>query len=349
MQRLPISTFVRELEAAYKRGDGYIMGAYGQNPRTGSLDLSVTTCKSSWQPNGWYYTQYSGAQRTQALKWRANCTRVWDCNGLAEGIYQIHAGVCIDSKARYNYQQWCDPKGAGLIPAKYRRPGAAVFWGDSASSIHHVAYLYKPVDAGNPAGDWYIIEARGVMYGVVRTRLNSRRPNYWGLMTRYYDYGADEGSQPAEPHLGDRILKNGCEGEDVRELQTDLIRLGYDCGKWGADGDFCDATEIAVRRFQVQHGLTVDGEAGPLTCAALAAALAALDAPPEAEPHYVAIEGGNCYVREGPSTSDTVRGVAHEGAKLPYLGEISESGWLKITYKDLPGWVSGKYGKLVDA
>ena len=184
MQRVPISTFVSGLEAAYMRGDGYIMGAYGQNPRTGYLDLSVTTCKSSWQPNGWYYTQYSGAQRTQALKWRANCTRVWDCNGLAEGIYQIHTGTCIDSKARYNYAQWCDPKGSGLIPAKYRRPGAAVFWGDSASSIHHVAYLYKPVDAGNPAGDWYLIEARGVMYGVVRTRLNRRRPLSWGRMPR---------------------------------------------------------------------------------------------------------------------------------------------------------------------
>lgn len=348
MQRVPISTFVRELEAAYKRGDGYIMGAYGQNPRTGYLDLSVTTCKSAWQPNGWCYTQYSGAQRTQALKWRATCTRVWDCNGLAEGIYQIHTGICIDSKARYNYAQWCDPKGAGLIPAKYRRPGAAVFWGDSASSIHHVAYLYKPVDAGNPAGDWYIIEARGVMYGVVRTRLNSRRPNYWGLMTRYFDYGADEGFQPVEQHLGDRILKNGCDGEDVRELQTDLIRLGYDCGKWGADGDFGDATEIAVRAFQRDHDLAVDGEFGPKSLAALNAALAALDAPVE-QPHYVQIVGGNCYVREAPNTTGAIRGVAHEGAKLPYLGETAENGWLKVTYKDEPGWVSGKYGKLVDA
>ena len=348
MQKVHSNILVADLEAALKRSDGYIMGAYGQNPRTGSLDLSVTTCKSAWQPNGWYFTQYSGAQREQALKWRATCTRVWDCNGLAEGIYQIHTGTCIDSKARYNYAQWCDPKGAGLIPAKYRRPGAAVFWGESASDIHHVAFLYRPVDEDRPEGDWYLIEARGVMYGVVRTKLNSRKPNYWGLMTRYFDYGADEGFQPAEQHLGDRILKNGCEGEDVRELQIDLIRLGYDCGKWGADGDFGDATEIAVRAFQRDHDLAVDGEFGSKSLAALNAALAALDAPVE-QPNYVQIVGGNCYVREAPNTTGAIRGVAHEGAKLPYLGEISESGWLKITYKDLPGWVSGKYGKLVDA
>ena len=75
---VPIAIFVDEIYAAYKRGDGYIMGSRGQNPRTGSLDLTVTTVNSSWKENGWFFTQYSGTQRTQALKWRKQCTRVWD-------------------------------------------------------------------------------------------------------------------------------------------------------------------------------------------------------------------------------------------------------------------------------
>ena len=86
-KRMPTRLFVRELEAALTRGDGYIMSSYGQNPRTGYLDLSKTDVKSAWKENGWYYTQYSGSQRTQALKWRKKCTRVWDCAGMAEGIY----------------------------------------------------------------------------------------------------------------------------------------------------------------------------------------------------------------------------------------------------------------------
>ena len=215
MERVAISTFVAELAAALNRHDGYIMGAYGQNPRTGYLDLSITKCKSSWEPNGYYYTQYSGKQRDKALYWRAHATRVWDCNGMAEGIYEIHTGTCIDSKARYNYAQWCSPKGSGMIPAQYRVPGAAVFWSDSgASSIHHVAYLWKPVNDGHPDGDWLIIEARGVMYGVVSGKLYSRKPNFWGLMAKYYDYDNAEAT-PAEPAR--RILRNGCEGEDVKE------------------------------------------------------------------------------------------------------------------------------------
>lgn len=190
VERVPIAAFVAELEAALNRGDGYIMGARGQNPRTGYLDLKETRVKSSWKPTGWYYAQYSGSQRAQALRWRERCARVWDCNGMAEGVYELRTGVCIDSKARYNYADWCSVKGKGVIPAQRRVAGAAVFWGNSAGSIHHVAYLYKPVKAGEPQGDWYLIEARGVMYGVVKTKLSQRKPDFWGLMDKYYDYSA---------------------------------------------------------------------------------------------------------------------------------------------------------------
>ena len=58
--------------------------------------------------------------------------------------------------------------------------------------------------------------------------------------------------------LGDRILKNGMSGADVRELQEMLISLDYECGIWGADGEFGDATQIAVERFQTAHGCAVN-------------------------------------------------------------------------------------------
>lgn len=146
--------------------------------------------------------------------------------------------------------------------------------------------------------------------------------------------------------LGDRVLKNGMNGADVKELQADLIRLGYDCGKWGADGDFGDCTEMAVRRFQTQEDLPVDGRVGAETLAALKKALAEQDKPVES-PEYVEIRGGNCYVRSDPSTDGDKRGVVHEGAKLKYAGQTSPDGWLAVVYKDKLGWVSGKYGRLV--
>ena len=281
-ERVATGLFVSDLAAALARGDGYIMGAYGQNPRTGYLDLSVTDVKSAWKPSGWYYAQYAdrakytAAQQAQALKWRETCQRVWDCNGLAEGIYQLRTGENINTKARYNYAQWCDPRGEGLIPAARRVPGAAVFWGKTAGSIEHVAYLYEPVEPDNPAGDWYLIEARGVMAGVVKTRLSQRRPNYWGIMTKYFDY--DE-ADDAPTH----VLQRGDKGTAVKAMQAALIALGYDMGEWGADGDFGAATEAAVKIFQRDHGLPQTGIFGP-TAQATVDRLTAVE--PEPEPTY---------------------------------------------------------------
>lgn len=346
-KRMPTKDFVNELAAALNRGDGYIMGSYGQNPRTGYLDLSRTDVKSSWKESGWYYTQYSGSQRTQALKWRKKCIRVWDCAGMAEGIYELFSGTCVNTKARHIYANWCSVKGKGIIPADKRVPGAAVFWSNSgASSIHHIGYLWKPVSEGHPEGDWYIIEARGVMYGVVKTKLLSRKPNFWGYMDKYYDYSDPAAIVGVEPQtLGSRVLKNGCEGDDVKEMQSGLIRLGYDLGRWGADGDFGDQTEMAVKQFQKDHGLEAIGKFDAPTLAAYEAALVAIERPVE-NPDVVKIEGGNCYIRADSNTSGKALGVAHKGDSYVYAGETSDTGWLKIVYKGGSAWVTGKYGRL---
>lgn len=344
---MPTKDFVNELAAALNRGDGYIMGSYGQNPRTGYLDLSRTDVKSAWKETGWYYTQYSGSQRTQALKWRKKCARVWDCAGMAEGIYELFSGTCVNTKARHIYANWCSVKGKGIIPADRRVPGAAVFWSNSgASSIHHIGYLWKPVREDHPEGDWYIIEARGVMYGVVKTKLLSRKPNYWGFMDKYYDYSDTAATVVVEPQtLGSRVLKNGSEGDDVKEMQSGLIQLGYDLGRWGADGDFGDQTEMAVKQFQKDHGLEATGKFDAPTLAAYEAALVALERPVE-NPDTVKIEGGNCYIRADSNTSGKALGVAHNGDSYVYGGETSDTGWLKIVYEGGCAWVSGKYGRL---
>ena len=356
-KRMPVKDFVKELEAALNRKDGYIMGSYGQNPRTGYLDLSVpeSKCKSNWKESGYYFKgQYSGDKLKQALVWRKNCTRVWDCNGMAEGIYELFSGTCINSKARHNYSGWCSIKGSGIIPAKYRVAGAAVFWSDSkASSIHHVAYLYKPVTSGKPSGDWYLIEASGVMKGVVKSKLLSRKPNFWGIMDKYFDYGSifssvtPEETVEVKQLLGSRTLKNGSEGDDVKEMQSGLIRLGYDLGKWGADGDFGDCTEDAVKKFQSDNGLKVSGKFDSSTYKVFAKLIVNLDKTVES-PKYVLIEGGKCNIRETPGVDGKQLNVAHVGDKYEFGGTIDEkTNWLSIKYKDKIAWVSYKYGRLI--
>lgn len=335
--KMPIATFVAELEAALKRKDGYIMGSRGQDPK-------------KWSKNSWWYTQYTGKQKTKALYWRENAKRVWDCNGMAEGIYEDFSGVNINTKARYNYANWCGIKGTGTVPIKYRKPGTAVFiYSASSGYITHVGYLYKPVKASEPLGDWWVIEAKGVMYGVVKTKLSERGWNRWGLMTKYFEYGTNGTTVTVKPGklLGSRLLKNGSEGEDVKQLQEALIRLGYSCGKWGADSDFGDATEMAVEEFQNDHNLEVDGQFGPLSNEALEKALAELDKPVDT-PTKVKIVGGNCWVRTAPNKETGSKlGVAKENDILLYDGQTDEHCWHLVQFNNQNGWVSGKYGMLI--
>ena len=207
-----------------------------------------------------------------------------------------------------------------------------------------MAFLYQPVKSGEPEGDWRLIEARGVMFGVVETTLYSRIPDFWGLMTRYFDY---DGVEAAGYSLGDRLLKLGSEGDDVKELQTDLIRLGYDCGKWGADGEYGESTELAVRAFQRDQGLTEDGDFGPETLNALERALAKAETPVP-RPRQVEIVSGNCYIRAEPNANVKKLGVAHAGDRLIYGGRTDEATrWLLVDYLDTQGWVSNKYGRLI--
>lgn len=61
------------------------------------------------------------------------------------------------------------------------------------------------------------------------------------------------------------VLCKGSKGEAVKALQILLIGKGYSCGSYGVDGSFGSATDGAVRRFQQEHNLEVDGSVGPAT------------------------------------------------------------------------------------
>lgn len=72
-------------------------------------------------------------------------------------------------------------------------------------------------------------------------------------------------SEPAEP--AEITLQKGDKSEDVRKMQNRLIELNYLAG--GADGDFGGKTEAAVKTFQQECGLKVNGIADPETLNAL--------------------------------------------------------------------------------
>ena len=66
-------------------------------------------------------------------------------------------------------------------------------------------------------------------------------------------------------------LEKGDTGSEVTTMQKMLIKVGYSCGAAGADGDFGSDTDSALRKFQKDNGLTVDGQYGTNSKAKLTA------------------------------------------------------------------------------
>lgn len=60
-------------------------------------------------------------------------------------------------------------------------------------------------------------------------------------------------------------LKRGAKGNITKNVQFKLMIKGYGVGDYGADGTFGKDTENAIRTFQRNNGLSVDGICGPNT------------------------------------------------------------------------------------
>lgn len=80
-----------------------------------------------------------------------------------------------------------------------------------------------------------------------------------------YKVTSNGGSPSTQPSIG--VMKIGNRGSNVKALQQKLISLGYNTK--GTDGIFGYNTEQAVRKFQKDHHLVVDGIVGPSTIKAL--------------------------------------------------------------------------------
>ena len=76
-----------------------------------------------------------------------------------------------------------------------------------------------------------------------------------------------DGKEGPDTLEGCPLVKEGASGGITELIQEYLIAHGYSCGAAGADRKFGGGTASAVRAYQKDHGLSVDGDVGPKTWA----------------------------------------------------------------------------------
>lgn len=225
--------------------------------------------------------------RKYGAKWIGHM--VADCSGLFVWAFK-QLGGSIYHGSDTMYRKHCDAKGelnsGARTDGQGLKPGTAVFvWKESKKKYTHVG-LY--------VGDGTVIEAKGAQAGVTTSKITDTKWTNWGEL-KGVDYSgtAPEPAPAPAPEPAKRpTLRKGNRNQYVKELQTDLDRLGYNLGICGIDGDFGTATEKAVKEFQRDHGLSQDGICGPKTWAALIETVDRLKPQPEPAKTYTLIISG---------------------------------------------------------
>lgn len=197
-------------------------------------------------------------------------------------------------------------------------------------------------------GNGEVIEWRGFAYGCVKTKLNARPwVNWYKLPFINYEVNAFDVPTTPTPSGDSRpTVRKGSKGDAVKELQMSLIALGYSCGSYGADGDFGSSTDSAVRAFQRDKRLEIDGIVGNATWAALLSAMIDTNKNEPTTTHKkVLINSGSWNVRTAPSTSGKVMGYAHGNDSYDLIETLN--GWYLIQYGAEKAYIGQKAVKKV--
>ena len=176
-------------------------------------------------------------------------TRVFDCRGFTYWVLlQVFGWKLMGSGATSQWNNKDNWKAKGTIDTMPKDTLCCLFV-KKGNSMSHTGFGFNN-------------ETVECSAGVQHFTTRNKKWTHWGVPACVD--GSVTPSDPVKP-----TLRRGDNGSWVTLAQTELINQGYSCGSTGADGDFGKNTEAAVKRFQLDHGLTADGVIGQNTWNAL--------------------------------------------------------------------------------
>lgn len=294
--------------------------------------------------NKYYITKARGgySNAIQGKPVDPNCDVLSNCVGYAYGRFNEIGG--------YGYCKYLSPVNAekfmqykgSLSTGQTPQVGACMVWRKGATlngsdGAGHVAIVEKVVSPTQ------VITSESAYGGkAFYTQTRNKGAGNWGMGNTYTFLGfiynpAVSGTtttiSTATTPSGSTILRYGNSGNAVKELQENLIKLGYSCGSYGADGSFGMSTENAVRKFQKNNNLVADGVAGTKTLSAINEAVS------KSNIVKIKITASLLNVRAGAGTNYKVLTTVKKDSTHDLLEE--KNGWGRIS----KGWISSTYYK----
>ncbi|MGF1515985.1 MAG: peptidoglycan-binding protein [Elainellaceae cyanobacterium] len=147
--------------------------------------------------------------------------------------------------------------------------------------------------------------------------------------------GVDPGSIGTDPGP---LVQQGDSGATVTAIQDTLKALGFFPASIASTGFYGTVTVQAIREFQAENGLVVDGVAGPSTQGLL---LDGSTNPSPVDPQTVRVStsGSPLNVRSGPGPQFGVIDALGNGTVVGVTGDVS-GGWVELSGG---GWVSSGF------
>ena len=184
---------------------------------------------------------------------------------------QKHAwcGAFVDYIFKHDLKcNWLDDcKNFGYVPTIVSWAKKKGYWTTDykkAKAGDLVVYNWKPKVKNNYSHVGIVKELKTNMISIEGNTTSGDLSNCVAQKSRAKKYIAGIVQLPyTDPFNLTRILKKGCKGADVGELQKELKKRKYDVGK--VDNIFGDKTLKAVKNFQKANKLVADGKVGKNT------------------------------------------------------------------------------------
>ena len=242
------------------------------NPNTvpsGAVLANGTATNVGAEP--WHYLYGTVKSKTTAARieerWRNHYSKTWtreaydrataamspddyatDCQGLLDAYLTYVQGEKTDVNANYNYRKWCTGKGKTSEVERPYELGEAVFMANSRGKMSHVGWVCG-LDLD---GELLVVEARGLSYGVVVTRLEDRAWTHRGLMTKKFEYSKEEKPMATKFEVVSPMLR----GDRIAVMQKALNANGYTDDNGNAlveDGKWGSKSQAAFRKLLEAH------------------------------------------------------------------------------------------------